>query len=475
MTMNIFRHSFLHPALLPFTLLALLLQSCASNPTGGMDFVMMSESAELEKGKELHEEILNNMPIYQDPDLNAYVNEIGQKLVDGSHRSDIEYTFTIIDSPDINAFALPGGYVYVNRGLMAYLTSEAQLAAVIGHEIGHITGRHAVRQDAARKTNNVLAGILAVGTGVGDLGEASAMLGGTVISGYGRDMELEADGLGAEYLYNAGYDPNAMVEVITVLKNQEDFNKRVSGESTSYHGLFATHPRNDTRLIQAVGAVGDLDEVQRAEVDPAVFRQEMEGLPIGQTMATAASQDRNRYYQNLLSYTMIFPENWDYEETTTTVTSRSPDEDASLSVTARLRSRNIDPRVYVNEELGISNLQQTEAFTQYGLPGYTGIIGDSGERLAVIYLGNRAFIFRARGSDEEVRESIHSFRPIARQEVAAANPVSIDWIRADGRTTYADLARGSRLGQYAEDQLRLMNGDYPSGEPDAGEWIKIAR
>ncbi|MEX2367329.1 MAG: M48 family metalloprotease, partial [Pseudohongiellaceae bacterium] len=114
-------------------LASLLLTACASNPTGGANFVLMSERAELEKGKELHEELMQNTPIYSDPELQAYVDRIGQKMADISHRPDLDYTFTIIDSPDINAFALPGGYVYVNRGLLTYTTSEQQLAAVIGH------------------------------------------------------------------------------------------------------------------------------------------------------------------------------------------------------------------------------------------------------------------------------------------------------------------------------------------------------
>src|SRR5690606_36518792 len=124
---------------------ASLLVSCAANPTGGADFVLMSERAELEKGKELHEEMLKESTVYQDEKLAAYVDRIGQKLAAISHRPELEYQFTIIDSPDVNAYALPGGYVYITRGLMTYLTSEAQLAAVLGHEIGHITARHAVR------------------------------------------------------------------------------------------------------------------------------------------------------------------------------------------------------------------------------------------------------------------------------------------------------------------------------------------
>lgn len=453
---------------------ALLLSACAANPTGGVNFVLMSESAEIAKGRELHEELLQNMPVYNDPELTAYVNDIGQRLAANSHRPDLEYHFTIIDSPDINAFALPGGYIYINRGLMAYLNSEAQLAAVLGHELAHVTARHAVRQDAAGKGSNILAGLMVFTTGVRELGETTALLGGTLVSGYGREMELEADGLGAEYLYNTGYDPSAIVDVITVLKNQEDFNKKVSGQASSYHGLFATHPRNDTRLLQAVNSVGKLEEKDAVEVDPAVFREQMTGLPLGQTQQTARTQDRNRYYQNLLNYTMVFPDEWKHEETPTTITTTAPDGSASLRVEVQRRSQNTDARTFIRDNLGISGLQQTEAISQFGLQGYTGILADSGERLAVIHYGARAFIFRGSNS-EDVMASIRSFRPILRNEQASANPPSIQYIQADGRMRYADLAASSRIAQHGEDVLRLLNGHYPNGEPKAGEWIKIVR
>lgn len=460
----------------PLLMLSGLLGGCASNPTGGTDFVMMGESAEIKRGQEMKAQIERELPIYRDPELQDYVNRIGQKLVSVSHRPDLDYSFTIIDSPDINAFALPGGPVYINRGLLAYLNSEAQLAAVLGHEIAHITARHAVRQDAAGKGNNILAGLMVLATGVRELGETSALLGGTVVSGYGRDMELEADGLGAEYLLKAGYDPTAIVDVITVLKNQEDFSKRVSGESTSYHGLFATHPRNDTRLVQAVNSVGELDPGEAADVDPAVFRNHLEGLPLGQTRQTAGSQDRNRYYQNLLNYTVIFPRDWEYEETPTTVTASAPGEEAGrLRIEVQRRQDNSDARIFIEETLGIADLQKTEQLSQFGLRGYTGTIPGTGERLAVLHYGPRAYILRGSGEEAQLMTTIRSFRPILRNEQAQANPVAIRYVQVRGGTTYAQLAAESRIAQHGEDVLRLLNGDYPSGEPQPNEWVKVAQ
>ncbi len=466
------------------TLLAAALSglvSCASNPTGGTDFVLMSERAELEKGKELHEEIIKEQQVYSDPELIAYVTRIGQKLAAVSHRPELEYHFTIMDSPDINAFALPGGYVYINRGLMTFLTSEAQLAAVLGHEIGHITARHAVRQQTAGRTSNILttaasvASVLTTGTNV--LGETAGLFGGALVSGYGREMELEADGLGAEYLLKAGYDPGAMVEVITVLKNHEDFTKKTSNRAPAYHGLFATHPRSDTRLQEAVGRVGTLPQ-QGVAADATEFRTEMTGLVIGPTLQNMTGNEaRNRYYQTLLNYTMVLPDTWTREETPTTMTTTAPENKGSLKVEAVRLQQMVEPRLFIRDNLHIPELQQSEQLSQFGLTGFTGIRPDTGERIAVLYYGQRAFILTAATSEETLKgpilESIKSFRPIARNEGVFADPVTIDWVQADGRVTYAQLARESRIPEFPEETLRLMNGDYPAGEPQAGEWIKV--
>jgi predicted Zn-dependent protease len=462
--------------------LALCLGGCASNPTGGANFVLMTEKRELEIGKEEHEKILKSVPIYRDAELQAYVERLGQKMAAVGDRPELTYTFTIIDSPDINAFALPGGYIYVNRGLITFLTSEAQLAAVIGHEIGHVTGRHAVRQQTAARSGKVLGAVVTVAsvfaTGTNVLGDTAGLFGGALISGYGREMELEADELGAEYMYRAGYDPAAVLEVIGVLKNHEDFMKRTANRGPAYHGLFATHPRNDTRLQEAVSKVGTLDQSKLVAVAAADFRNNTEGLVVGPSAQNLAGVEaRNRYYQSLLNYTMVFPQDWSWSETTTTLNAFAPEQKATLQVEVQRLQQNKEPRLYLRENLGIPELQQSEELSQFGLRGWMGLHPDNASRIAVIYHDGRAFIITASTGDEaqnsSIIESIKSFRPIARNEGVFANPLQVVWIQSDGRETYADLARKTRIPDYAEETLRLMNGDYPVGEPKAGEWVKI--
>ncbi len=470
----------------------LLLQGCAVNPaTGDANMVFMSESREKEIGAEEHEKILASMPMYEDEELLAYVNKVGQRVAAVSHRPDLDYQFFIIDSPDINAMALPGGYVYVNRGLLTFMNEEAELAAVLAHEIGHITARHAVQQHArgalANAASTVGGFVTAVATGSGYVGsqisQVTSIWAQTGLSGFGREGELEADSLGAEYLLRAGYDPANMIDVITVLKNQEDFNRRVQGNRGSYHGVFATHPRNDTRLQQAIAAVGDLDESELAETDDAEFRKHIDGLILGESNAARQMDTRNRYYQTLLGYTLVFPDDWTINETTTTATAGNP-EMGNLRIEVQRLQQNIEPRVFIRDVLGIEGLQKSEPLQQYRLIGHTGMTSNASgkaERVAVIYFGPRAYILRGEILDnsavDEIDDlllaSIRTFRPIQAGEAGNSREPRIRYVQASEHFDFAVVAQSSPLGPNAEPMLRLLNGYYPSGQPEAGEWIKL--
>jgi predicted Zn-dependent protease len=477
-------------ALTAVTVLLATLQACAVNPaTGSPNLVMMSQNRELEIGKEEHEKVIASMRVVQDQALNAYVNEVGQRVAATSHRPDLTYTFTVIDSPEINAFALPGGYVYINRGLLLYLKSEDELAAVLAHEVGHITARHAIQQQARGRLGNAAATVggvvAAVATGSGYIGSELMQIGSiwaaAGVSGFGRENELEADSLGAEYLYNAGYNPRAMIDVLSVLKNQEDFNVRVAQRQPTYHGLFTTHPRNDIRLQQAVAQAGVLDAANMRESDPSVFRRHMEGMLWGEN--TAARSDRNRYYQDLLSYTMVFPDNWAISETPTTVLASSPDGSATLRVETTRMQQNKEPRLYVRENLGIE-LQRSEALSQNRLIGYTGVHTNAAgreERLAVIYLGARVFVFRgeiqnaeqAAELDRLLLSSIRTFRAIQTNERSSAGSLRVRYVQVTEGFDWRALAAASPVREHPEETLRLLNGYYPIGNPRVGEWIKI--
>ncbi len=471
----------------------LLLSSCAINPaTGGANLVLMSENKEKEIGLEEHEKVLNSMPLLEDEKLLAYVREVGNKVAKVSHRPNLEYTFNIIDSPDINAFALPGGYVYVNRGLLTFMNSEADLAAVLAHEVGHITARHAVQQQArgalASAASTVGGLVTAVATGSGYVGsqisQVASIWAQTGLSGFGREHELEADQLGAQYLVGAGYDPAAMINVITVLKNQEDFSRRVSGGGGGYHGLFATHPRNDTRLQEAIAAVGQLDGTEITHLDDENFRDQINGLIVGASQGSQSTETRNRYYQAAMGYTLVLPEEWEVVETITTVTASAPNI-GSLKIEALRLQDNIEPRVFIRDKMGISNLQKSEALEQYRLIGFTGIATSqetgNPERVAAIYFGPRVFTFRGDIQDSNAEDeidadllaSIRTFRAIQRGEAYSSNEMKIKFVQASEFFDFAVVGRSSKIANFPEETLRILNGYYPTGSPEEGEWVKL--
>lgn len=481
-------------ALLGLTLLAAIgLSSCKVNPaTGGVSMVSMGDKGEVELGREEHEKVLASQSIWDDAQLTAYVREVGNRIARVSDRPELEYTFTIIDSPEVNAFALPGGWIYVNRGLLTYCNSEAELAAVLAHEIGHVTALHharrQARQNLSQAASTVGGFVTAVATGSGYIGSQISEIGSIYaavgISGFGRELELEADELGAEYLHRAGYEPSAMINVITALKNREDFRRRVFGEQGGYHGVFSSHPRNDTRLQEAIAKVGRLDSSQALKVDDSVFRANMNGLVYGTSLQSQTRDERNRYYQELLGYTMVFPSGWTISETPTTVTATGPDGD-SMTVEVQRLNANIEPRLFIRDNLGIPDLQQSEALEQYRLLGHTGTVSSitsSGpQRIAVIYMGPRAFIFRGQVAnvsqaaqvDGMLLESVRSFRAIQRNELLPGDEMKIKYVQASEYFDFAVVAQSSRLAENAEESLRLLNGYWPTGNPEAGDWIKL--
>jgi predicted Zn-dependent protease len=463
------------------------LAGCAHNPaTGRTDFVMMSEQQELDMGRSYNQQVLQENPRYPDEKLQAYVQQVGERVAAHSHRSHFQYTFTVVDSPDINAFALPGGYIYIHRGLLAYLNSEAELAAVLGHEVGHVTARHSVQQQSQATAWGLLGQAAAIGTGVGAAADVTNALGSVVVKGYGRDMELEADGLGAQYLARSGYDPQAMIEVIKVLKNQELFAREQalkhgqSAPTSSYHGIFATHPDNDQRLQQVIGPASAL-VAGRQEINREQFLQHLEGLPFGDSAAAGVRRGQDFYHADL-GFALRAPQGWDWLNQTDALIAHTQDQQTFIVMTVEPADSRNTPEQMLRKKLGSQRLVQDQALQQPGLQGYTGIIpGAAAKRVAIIYKDERAYVFvgavKGRGSletaDDEFLLLIQSFRPLSPEQLKLAQPQRIHIVQATLGQTMPSLARESKLAVDPELNLRLLNGFYPSGEPRPGDWLKI--
>ncbi len=462
-----------------------LLSGCAGNPaTGGADVVVMSQGKEVRIGAEEHQKLVDAGQVYDNPELQAYVDRVGQRLAANSDKPDMQFTFTVLDTEMINAFAAPGGYIYISRGLLAYLDNEAELAGVLGHEIGHITARHHGRRQTASVTSQVVAATAYILTGSSDIADASSMYGAELISGYGREMELEADGLGAEYMHRSGYDVDALLEVIGVLKNQEQY-QRVQAKSSgkpvgTYHGLYATHPRNDQRLQTVIKTAGELDPESYRESPevPGEFRRQLGGLVWGPSVQGQRAEDR--YYHNKLAFTFERPEGWDVEAGAKAIVAQAADASASLTVTVRRRDPAATPRS-VLQAGAAGNVSAGRELEQAGLSGYTALATSGGDvrRLAVIDYNNLSYLFQGEAADFPAMDAtllgmIESFRPMDPRERQTGTPRYIDYIQVPRGATLESLAAGIRISD-AENTLRLINGYYPTGEPRTGDWIKIIK
>ena len=481
------------PASILLVALGWLITGCATNPvTGSSDFVLMSEAQEISLGQQYSTEIAKEMPAYPDPVLEELVQRVGQNLAQHSHRPGLEYHFTIVDSTQVNAFALPGGYIYITRGMLAYLNSEAELAAVLGHEIGHVTARHSVRQQSTSAVTGILGAVLAASTGIQGADSLTSLAGTAIVRGYGRDHELEADRLGAEYLARSGYDPEAMLKVVSVLKNQEAFEvaiaKKEGRQPNVYHGLFSTHPDNDARFHEVVNAAKKYKTDGSPRIGRDSYLLRLDGLTFGDSEREGVVRG-NHFYHRDLDFSLSFPPGWEIDNQTSRVIAMPKSKDGLVQMTMATLDRQLTPKQFLQQQLKSSKLWQGESFSSNGLQGYTAItLGDTPYgrrqiRYVVVFRRNDAYIFAgtARATDQagkydaDIVSTAKSFHPLTEAERKLATEKRLDIIRAPKGATWSSLAQHSPITRYPEEQLRLLNDQYPTGEPVESEILKIVR
>ena len=469
------------------TLGALTLTHCAQNPvTGDKDFVLMSEQQEIQMGAQAHQDVLKEYAALDNPALQAYVDEVGQRLAQQSHRPNLKWHFTVVDSPDVNAFALPGGYVYITRGIMAYLNSEAELAGVVGHEIGHVTARHGVRQQSTATAvglGAVLGSILVPGMDNQAGASLLQMLAQAWTAGYGREHELESDWLGALYLAKAGYNSQAMIEVIGVLKNQELFAaeqaKRDGRQPATYHGTFATHPSNDARLKQVVGEA-DKYTVALPRDGRSDYLHKMAGVYFGDSPDQGVIRD-NALLHEKLGLAIQFPPGWKVRNRPDRVVATNPEGDALVEL--QQGPKNDKPLETLQKGLKLDAGARYDSGNLSGYPAAFAAGAQQGKPVvvaAVVFNGTQ-YLIAGMAKDKiaynrernTLRGAINSFHAITPAEKLAARPYVLKLITAQPGTTMAGLAQQSPLGTDAESQLRLMNDLYPDGEPKPGQLLKI--
>jgi predicted Zn-dependent protease len=442
-------------------------------------------------GAEIHAEMLASVGTYDDPELTAYLDGLVKEIVGVSQMSGKTFTFTLLDSHEINAFATADDYVYLNRGLLNYIANEAQLVSVLAHEVGHITEKHVTKMPAVAGGAKFLTWLAGALSGSEDVYQAGMAYANSLIKGHGRDNELEADQAAARFMVKLGYDPDQMLDMLTTMKNIETVQNERSAQAGaprgSYHGIFATHPRNDTRLRNAVSKAKTTETPATRGAGGDRYRQMTEGLVWGENFTEKDSKPE-RYSDMALRVRLDFPEGWSHrkDDQTGTVTGEPEGSPARLSMQAHPRTPQT-PEEYLYNYLDISHLRDGREILPARLKGFTGILpgqdGNPDQRMAVVFYKLNAYLFTGEVSskerfgefDEKFLASIGTFRPISNREIEGQKPKTIHYVKATDLTTFDAIGEQLGLDLYEVQDLRLINGYYPTGEPKPGEWIRIFR
>lgn len=495
------RHKFWSVAILA----AALLVGCGTqvvNPvTGQTERTVMDEPMEIAQGRQAHEELLKaDGGAYPDAKLQAYVDGVGRRLAANSHRAHLPWTFTVLDSPEVNAFALPGGYVYVTRGILAYMESEADMAGVVGHEIGHVTARHGA-QRATRQQHaglgvlaaTILGAVLEGTTGIGGstelIGQAAQGVAAGYVARYSREQELQADQLGAEYLSRNRYDPANMVNVIGVLRSQEAFaadQARARGEKPAEGSSWlASHPSNEQRLREirehaaryaAAGGFGD-DGRER-------FLAAIDGMRFGESPEQGLTRGQH-FYHPALDFAITAPAGWRIVNAEDSLTLMQPGREAALRLLPVPAQAVVGSHDQILRQL-FANLQGR--ITRGRINGmeatrFQGVVADRNGRqqqaefTLVSGPKNAHYLLVVLAADASARQrhagnlaaAEQTFRPMTAEDRQAARPWQIRVVPMP-RGGFAELQRQSVV---SVEQLRLLNGVYGGGrEPAAGQRVK---
>jgi predicted Zn-dependent protease len=462
------------PAVLTFA-------ACAVNPaTGDRQLMLMSESQEVQMGRDADPQIVASMGLYPDEGLQAYVQELGAELAARSERPELPWTFRVLDDPVVNAFALPGGYIYITRGIMAHLESEAELAGVLGHEIGHVTARHSVSQISRQQ---LLTGV-AVGAMIlkPELQQFQGLIGTgmqLLFLKYGRDDEHQADELGVRYMGRLGYDPVQLSGVMSMLSDVTS----ASGGGGVPEWL-STHPNPENREENIVEMAGNTEVV----ADPALVGRDrylprLSNLIYGANPREGFFEDQ-RFYHPDLQFQMEFPSDWQTVNMKQAVQAVSPQQDALMVLTAdQGDSPGSAIRSFLGQE-GISGGQVWEGRIN-GLPGASAEFraqteeGTLDGRVTLIRHGS--LLYRLLGyaptsvwsqRRQVVGASHESFAPLNDPAYLQVEPARLRLVTVSRDTGLRALLEREGATRFEAD-VRLLNRIDGDGPIPAGQIVKI--
>lgn len=466
-----------------------LTAACATNPvTGKRQVSMMSEAEELAIGQQMDADVRREMGVYQDQAVQRYVSDIGQEIARRSHRPNLPWTFTVVDSPAINAFALPGGYIYVTRGLMAYLDDESELAGVLGHEIGHVTARHAAQSYTRQAEANIgltILGILVPSTQpFTDLG-AGAL--GVLFLKNGREQELEADRLGVEYASGTGYDPGGVPRMLNTLSRIDKLSER------GVPNWLSTHPASDTRVEQAAPLAAKFAASGAKTLNRDAFLERINGLVFGDRPEDGVVRG-SEFLHPLLRIAIAFPDGWEITNGEDAVMAREPGtqhfmvlQEVDRQSFAGQSSRSMaDLAVGLMRRAGYQNVDG-RAQRINGNDAYVGVyrgtakdVGKVMMRAAHVAIGREVYAVAGFAPerefelvDRDIAPSLQTFRQLSSRDAADIRPNKIQfYVVRPGDSWQSIAVRQSRSFVNAA-TLAIMNDRDVSEQPQPGERIKI--
>lgn len=451
--------------------LAACAASCAVNPvTGERELALVSEEQEIAMGAEAAAQVGQSIGLVDDDAMQQYVSRVGHALANDSQRPDLPWAFAVVDDPTPNAFALPGGYIFVTRGLMTLMTSEAELAAVLGHEIGHVTARHSVQQ-ASR------AQIAQIGLGLGAvLSEDVAQLGNLLGAGvqllflrYGRDAERQADELGFGYALDQGYEPSEAADVFRALLESS----KLSGRSP-LPGWLASHPSEPERIAAVEERVAAL------EARPATLRTGTEQYLNVLDGTVYGDDPRNGYFEGdwfyhpELVFRFAIPENWQRQNLPTAVQGVAPEQDAAVQLTL-VQGNPVDAarQFFAQEnvvELASSRdevnglpavVSRFRAQAQNGVvDGFVAHVSHGGVTYRLVgYAPDARFAAR----ENALERMVTSFARVADRDVLNVAPRRVEIVELPRAMTFTEFTRQYPSPIPAE-ELALINQVYEAGE-----------
>lgn len=463
-----------------------LFAACATNPvTGRRELALMSEAQEIELGRQSDAEIRKTMGLYDDPELQRYVQQIGLKLAASSERPHLPWSFAVVDSPAINAFAVPGGFIYLTRGILPFLDDEAELAGVLGHEIGHVTARHTVAQYSRQTAAGVGLGVL--GIFIPAVGQAApiAEVGlGALFLKYGRDDEREADRLGVAYNARNGWDPAGVGGMLTTLARLEE----ASGERRGVPNWLSTHPAPADRVQEIQVMVAEAKKTSSASAtNEQAFLRQIDGIIFGDSPEKGVVRGADFQHRDL-RFAMRFPEGWPISNTDAQVAAKRPDAEhyvilelvqaqgGSLEQIAQQQMAKAGFRPVNASRTRINGLDAVVGTYSGTLQG----MGQAGARAAHILHGDRVYFIvglapaaQFNAAAPAFDQTIGSFRPLTAAQAEAIRPNRVDLYTARSGDSWPSIASRASEGNIKPSTLAIMNNYEPSQPPRAGDVLKI--